>query len=75
MTRSTGVVHGPGAHVLCTSIGKDPIKSRSQLAGSQDFAIEDEICDTQVIPLVEIFEECSFNEKEEVIGKILFGLI
>lgn len=54
---------------------KDPIKSRSQLAGSQDFAIEDEICDTQVIPLVEIFEECSFNEKEEVIGKILFGLI
>ena len=54
---------------------KDPIKSRSQLAGSQDFAIEDEICDTQVIPLVEIFEEYSFNEKEEVIGKILFELI
>lgn len=53
---------------------KDPMKSRSQLAGSQGFVIEDEICVTQVIPLVEIFEEYSFNEKEEVIGKIVFEL-
>lgn len=53
---------------------KDPIKWRSQLAGSQGFVIEDEICDTQVIPLVEIFEEYSFNEKEEVTGKSVFEL-